>query len=200
MKGFFVFLLLQLQKLLLPICHAMHEKRVEKILFELVGPVTLENFQSPFNKDFSKQHLLNTIHAALDSEAISWLDLETDLEGLDSMFDKHLADILTVYAFSLSSGYWTTYHQAKVGFRVFHAICWLNKLRGNPILPIRAAFCQRLYILASEEYMLSLDNGAVQKKVANECGFLESEIDTWCIARQEELVVLRREISVRTTP
>ena len=196
MKGIFVSMLLRLQSLVSPLCHWLNARRAESILLELTRPINLDNFQSPFNRDFNKQYLKRLINLAVDAESTSWEELETDPEDLDELFDEHLVEILAAYAQSFPDNYWTTYIQTKRGYMAFIAITQANVIPDMTIVRIKSLFCKKLYLLLVQEHFHTLDNGAVREILARECAFTPSQIEGWCSDSKKAVPTTRRAISV----
>lgn len=168
--------------------------QIEQMVNNLRRDVTLENFQDRFNRKFHRRQLSKTILDAIYSDVVDPLDLELDPHTAKDLCKQHLLRIVAVYEHSFTTEYWKTYEQTKKGYRAFISLAWINQLNHpNQYEMIKALFCGKLYILATGENVFLLDNGAVQEKVAKECGFTPEEIERWCLNPKKNIVATSKE-------
>ena len=91
---------------------------------------------------------------------------------------------------ALASRWWDENSEFRPLHRINpHRLAWINQLNHpNQYEMIKALFCRKLYLLATGETVFSLDNGAVQEKVAKECGFTTEEIERWCLNPKKNII------------
>lgn len=174
--------------------------RAIRLIRHLQENITLENFQSSFNRKFRRRQAVKPILDVIDAGLLDPTVFGLTPRDIKNLGKSRVSKLIAAYKDSFVAGYWKTYAQTEKGYRAFIQFAFVNEIESGDYGEIRKGFCRRLYSLASHEHIASLDNGAVQKMISKKFDFSTDEIQEWCIAPQEGRPPSRRENPVDTGP